>query len=529
MSLDAVDKVAKNGTSMRGRSVQGAEPDAGLISCRKTTNQKTTISERLPSVIGNSCPRDSTPSPSALRATKNDHADPGVNKEYGIVSYYADGPMKTTPSSDADHIVIRAYKAIVNVINLRWSLTGLPSQVSLLTIAERGHLDNPGARLFALRSKLRNEQHMAIAIDRIAAVLLVDMRDDLGESYDGVREKGFRTAIVGNKMLADQWNKSHKEVIEEIRAAITYNFAEQIISPGINLLLGSRSQDVWEKRFSRKKVEALNKLLKQTEAGQIVLSRAKDLDDAVITIKRILSNHIGYQWRCAKYASINTSESSDSLFEKLQQQLSSRDIDMQQLENTLYSTLDNSNLNSRQTIEAPRESSDDLHFVSIPTPTSSVSTNKRGPSLLSDYNHSSKKCRYFIGDDQRSATSELEFDAVPMTNTLRTNDGLWLKNNPSTGRERCDNSAQSGMIASSPFDSTSKSPQDYQMLDIPEEASIQNSLENADECREDGMELHTNPASEYHGPEDSMTYNYGEQWGLTENVTTLDDILSLSW
>lgn len=191
-----------------------------------------------------SSPRGSISPRPSLEANSNSNDDDGVDQEFGTPSNPAGGSIKGVYPSDADHIVIRAYKAIVNVINIRWSLTGLQSQASLLAIAERGHLDNPGARLFALRSKLRNEQHMAIAIDRVAAVLLVDMRDDLGESYDGVREKGFRTAIVGNKMLADQWKKSHKEVIEEIRAAITYNFAEQIISPGINLLLGSRSQDV---------------------------------------------------------------------------------------------------------------------------------------------------------------------------------------------------------------------------------------------------------------------------------------------
>lgn len=180
-----------------------------------------------------------------LEAQSSSHEDDdNIDRELSIPSNAAGSPTRESQSIDADHFVIRAYKAIVNVMNLRWSLTGLQNQTSLLAITERGHLDNPGARLFALRSKLRNEQHMAIAIDRVAAVLLVDMRDDLGGSYDGVRGKGFRTAIMGNKMLAEQWKKTHKEVVEEIRAAITYNFAEQIISPGINLLLGSRSQDV---------------------------------------------------------------------------------------------------------------------------------------------------------------------------------------------------------------------------------------------------------------------------------------------
>lgn len=86
---------------------------------------------------------------------------------------------------------------------------------------------------------------MSVAIDRVAAVLLVSLRHDLGESYHGPREKGYRPTIMGNKLLGDQWQKSRKEVIEEIRGALAYYFAEELISPGINLLLGSRSQDMW--------------------------------------------------------------------------------------------------------------------------------------------------------------------------------------------------------------------------------------------------------------------------------------------
>lgn len=208
---------------------------------RKSTDHKNNISRQISPIKGTSRWRGSSSPAPSLAADSSSH---DVDKEYSVPTHSTGNSVKIISLGNADRIVIRAYKAIVNIINLRWSLTELPSQVSLLATTKNNQFDNPGARLFALRSKLRNEQHMAIAIDRVAAVLLVDMRDDLGESYKGTREKGFRTAIAGNKLLADQWNKSHKEVTEEIRAGITYNFAEQIISPGINLLLGSRSQDV---------------------------------------------------------------------------------------------------------------------------------------------------------------------------------------------------------------------------------------------------------------------------------------------
>ncbi|KAL6822393.1 hypothetical protein V8C40DRAFT_275759 [Trichoderma camerunense] len=458
-----------------------------------------------------------------LEAHSSSHEDnDDIDGELSTPSNAAGSPTREFQSIDADHFVIRAYKAIVNVTNLRWSLTGLQNQTSLLAIAERGHLDNPGARLFALRSKLRNEQHMAIAIDRVAAVLLVDMRDDLGGSYDGVREKGFRTAIMGNKMLAEQWKKTHKEVVEEIRAAITYNFAEQIISPGINLLLGSRSQDVWEKRFSRKKVEVLHRLLKQTEEGRVVLNRAKDLDDAVITIKCILSIHIGYKWRCAEYTSLNAQESSETLFKKLQGQLSTRTTDMRQLENTLYSTLDNSTSKSGQITE---ESLDSFVHTSIPTPNSSVFTEKRKGPVLSGHDHPSKKRRCSLD------ASEPQVNIGSTSNTSHIIDGLPLAVRPITDQE------QDGR-RTSPIDRVDESlkflsqnsPEDHPMLDSAEEDATQSNLENTEEMdRGNRMEPQTQLVSENQDLGNSLSYQYGEQWGITEDVSTLDDILSLSW
>ncbi|KAL5094069.1 hypothetical protein Trisim1_008179 [Trichoderma cf. simile WF8] len=468
-------------------------------------------------------PRHQTPLEAHSSSSHDD--DDSINQELSTSSIAAGSSMRESQLMDADHFVIRAYKAVVNVMNLRWSLTGLQNQTSLLAVAEKGHLDNPGARLFALRSKLRNEQHMAIAIDRVAAVLLVDMRDDLGGSYDGVREKGFRTAIMGNKMLAEQWKKTHKEVVEEIRAAITYNFAEQIISPGINLLLGSRSQDVWEKRFSRKKVEVLHRLLKQTEEGRIVLSRAKDLDDAVITIKCILSIHIRYKWRCAKYASLNTQESSETLFKRLQGQLSTRTTDMRQLESTLYSTLDTSTPQSRS---ITGESLDSFVHTSIPTPNSSVFTEKRRGSVLSGHDHPSKKRRCSLDFD----ASELQVRIGSTSNASHIIDGLPLAVRPIADQDQYDRRALSTDRVDQSLNLISQSsPEDHCMLDSAEEHTLQSGLENTEEMdrEEDRMELQTQLASENQNPENSLSYQYGEQWGITEDVSTLDDILSLSW
>ncbi|PNP55153.1 hypothetical protein THARTR1_04842 [Trichoderma harzianum] len=73
------------------------------------------------------------------------------------------------------------------------------------------------------------------------------------------------------------------------------------------------------------------------------------------------------------------------------------------------------------------------------------------------------------------------------------------------------------------------SPEDHQMLDPAEEDTIQSGLENTEMDREGRMEFQTQLASENQDPGNSSSYEYGEQWGITEDVSTLDDILSLSW
>lgn len=69
------------------------------------------------------------------------------------------------------------------------------------------------------------------------------------------------------------------------------------------------------------------------------------------------------------------------------------------------------------------------------------------------------------------------------------------------------------------------------MLDPAEEDIIQSSLQNTEEMdrEEDRMELQTQLVSESQDLGNSLSYQYGEQWGITEDVSTLDDILSLSW
>ncbi|KAL7949184.1 hypothetical protein V8C42DRAFT_313550 [Trichoderma barbatum] len=519
---------------MTAISKQTAMPRVVLRMYSTPTAHKSTDSRRASSTTGILASSEGSGGADLCEANRRSYSHDDIDRELDTPFNSTGNSMKGYQSSDADHVVVRAYKAIVNIMNIRWSLTGLQSQASLLSTSERGDLDNPGARLLALRSRLRNEQHMALAIDRVAAVLLVNMRDDLGASYDGVREKGFRTAIVGNKMLAHQWTKSHKQVIEEIRAAITYNFAEQIISPGINLLLGSRSQDIWEKRFSRKKVEALHRRLKQTEEGRVVLNRARDLDDAVVTIKRILSIHIGYHWRCAKYALLNTTESCQMLFRKLQGQLSTRETDMRQLESTLYLTLNKSTTKGGHAAEALRDGPD--VFIQAPTltSTSSVLSDKRRSSILSDHDQPPKKRRYLIGngsEEQNLGALDIQLDTVPTSSTSHIIDGLPLAAKPTANRGQDDQrvSPTNGVDDLLGFPSQN-SPEDHHMLDLAGEDSFQPNLENAHLDGEEGVVKHqTQSVSEYQNHVDCLSYQYGEQWGITEDVTTLDDILSLSW
>lgn len=69
------------------------------------------------------------------------------------------------------------------------------------------------------------------------------------------------------------------------------------------------------------------------------------------------------------------------------------------------------------------------------------------------------------------------------------------------------------------------------MLDLAGEDTIQSGLENTEEMdrEEDRMDLQTQLVSENEDPGNALSYQYGEQWGIAEDVSTLDDILSLSW
>lgn len=281
-----------------------------------------------------------------------------------------------------------------------------------------------------------------------------------------------------------------------------------------------------------------------------MLSRAKDLDDAVITIKCILSIHIGYKWRCAKNASLNTQESSETLFKKLQRQLSTRTTDMRQLESTLYSTLDKSTPKSGSITEISAESLDSFIHASIPTPNSGVFTEKRKGSVLSDHDHSFKKRRRSLGEsctilachflnrnmtdggnEQNLDASELQVRTGPTSNASHIIDGLPLAVRPITNQEQDGRRTSStDRVDESLNFLAQSSPEDHQMLDSAEEGTIQSGLENTEEMdREDRMELQTQLASENQDPGNALSYQYGEQWGITEDVSTLDDILSLSW
>jgi hypothetical protein len=99
----------------------------------------------------------------------------------------------------------------------------------------------------------------------------------------------------------------------------------------------------------------------------------------------------------------------------------------------------------------------------------------------------------------------LQLDTAQSSNASPTGDAQPLMTESNTDRRQCGNrdSSASGIDESLNFISQT-SPEDRQMLGFASEANIQN-------------------------PEDCLSYNYGEQWGIAEDVTTLDDILSLSW
>lgn len=164
----------------------------------------------------------------------------GTTKPAGSLA----APHPVAETSNTDRFVQRAFDGIESTINSRWAWKDLPQQLSQCSQSLCKGSISPGTRLVALRSRLRNEQHMAIALDRVAAVLFACMRDDLGESFQGPRSKGNRVSIIGNRLLAEQLNMSRNEVLQEIRGSLPYCFAHDMISPGIILLLGARSQDM---------------------------------------------------------------------------------------------------------------------------------------------------------------------------------------------------------------------------------------------------------------------------------------------
>lgn len=136
------------------------------------------------------------------------------------------------------------------------------------------------------------------------------------------------------------------------------------------------------------------------------------------------------------------------------------------------------------------------------------------------------------GNKQDLGASELQVGTGSTSNTSHIIDGLPLAVRPITNQEQDDRRLLStDRVDESLNFITQSSSEDHQMLDLAEENTLQSGLENTEEMdrEEDRMELQTQLASESQDHGNSLSYQYGEQWGITEDVSTLDDILSLSW
>lgn len=136
------------------------------------------------------------------------------------------------------------------------------------------------------------------------------------------------------------------------------------------------------------------------------------------------------------------------------------------------------------------------------------------------------------GNKQGLDASELQVGTGSTPNTSHIIHGLPLAVRPITDPEQYDRRASSRDRVDESLNFLSQnSPEDHQMLDPAEQDIIQSGLENTEEMdrEEDRMELQTQLAAENQEPENSLSYQYGQQWGITEDVSTLDDILSLSW
>lgn len=136
------------------------------------------------------------------------------------------------------------------------------------------------------------------------------------------------------------------------------------------------------------------------------------------------------------------------------------------------------------------------------------------------------------GHTQDLDASELQIGTGSTSNTSHIIDGLPLAVRPITHQEQDDRRAPSTDRADESLNFIfQSSSEDHPMIDPAEEDNIQSGLEDTEEMNreEDRMELQTQLASENQDPGNSLSYQYGEQWGMTEDVSTLDDILSLSW
>ncbi len=91
----------------------------------------------------------------------------------------------------------------------------------------------------------------------------------------------------------------------------------------------------------------LHELLKSTKVGRFALERARELEGTVVTIKHILSLHIGYKWQARQFVDLNYTGKLDILLDTLQKQLSRSSSTAWQLETPLLAALEEATRFSR--------------------------------------------------------------------------------------------------------------------------------------------------------------------------------------
>lgn len=155
----------------------------------------------------------------------------------------------------------------------------------------------------------------------------------------------------------------------------------------------------------------LRQLLESTKVGRFALERARELEDAVITIKHILSLHIGYTWQARQFVDLNFTGKVDVLLENLHKQLSQSSSTAWRLETPLLAALEEANRISRPRSEE-REEDDPADSEMEQDLLGSPLTPTRAPKRPADGNAALSHKRRRLGDKQQVSRPETPFDLM---------------------------------------------------------------------------------------------------------------------